>query len=427
MVLQELLKSCWLRVEHPELQMNAFWRRSCLMALGVAGATTASAPRMPGQSPSPMVDAFRVTTKDVGERIQLAASAMPAADFAYRAGPTQRTFAELLKEIAQQTDYFCSAVARSQAPDRANWPPNPTKDTLIDRITVAFHDCVRAVATATDAQLADTVYFRMHDGPPVRVPGARALVLTASYWADAYARLGMYLRANGHVPPEVCRRGAIMWNLNFGCDSGYSRCFDSHGGMRLSRQLEFTDSGRTVRSDGLGPYRPGAGGILGVFDGPRVGLLAYAADGDLQRGLTIDLDHPVLGDIGRPLGVHSERQFFEMEAQWMTGPDQAMRSLLDIPVGTTIAADQVEVNFMLDGAVHVLQMGPQRAGHCYSDPTVIDGAGTSRGTIRRAAENRWEVDVPAGSIARLFDRHLGDPNAVNRGLYYASLHFVVIH
>jgi len=126
-------------------------------------------------------------------------------------------------------------------------------------------------------------------------------------------------------------------------------------------------------------------------------------------------------------GVALERQFFETEAQWMTGPDQAMRSLLDIPVGMTIAADQVEVNFMLDGAVHVLQVGPQSAGHCYSDPTTIHGAGTSRGTIRREAENRWVVDVPAGSIARLFDRHLGDPNAISRGRYYVSLHYTVIH
>ena len=374
-----------------------------------------------------MADAFRATTTDVGERIQLAASAMPAADFAYRAGPTQRTFAELLKEISEQTDSFCSVVAAARAPDRANWPANPTKDTLIDRIRVAFHDCVSHIAKATDTQLADTVYFRMHDGPPVRVPRARALVLTASYWADAYARLGMYLRANNHVPPEVCRRGAIMWNLNFGCDSGYPRCVDSNGGMRISRELVFTDSGRAVRSDGLGPYRPGVGGVLIVFDGPRVGLLAYAAEGDLQRSLIIDLDHPVPGDIGRPLGVHSERQFFETEAQLATGPDQRMRSLLDIPIGTSIAADQVEVNFMLDGAVHVLQIGPQRAGHCYSDPTAIYGEGTSRGSIRRTAEDRWEVDVPTGSVARLFDRHLGDPNAVNMGLYYVSLHFAVIH
>jgi hypothetical protein len=402
-------------------------RQVCRVVLGVSALIGSSAPEALAQSPAPVIEAFRTTTKDVGDRIQMAASAMPTSQYSYRAGPTQRTFAELLQEIARQTDYFCSVVARSTLPSRANWPSDPSKDTLINRISVAFRDCDRALVAVKGDRFSDSVRFAMHDGPAVSIPWARALILSASYWADAYAQLGMYMRANNHVPPEVCRRGAIMWNLNFGCDSGYPRCFDPKGGMRTSSQLTFTDSGYSVRSDGLGPYRPGAGGVLAVFDGPRVGLLAYANDGDLQRAITVDLDHPVPGDTGVPLGVHVERQFFETEAQWMTGPDQAMRSLLDIPVGMTIAADQVEVNFMLDGAVHVLQVGPQSAGHCYSDPTTIHGAGTSRGTIRREAENRWVVDVPAGSIARLFDRHLGDPNAISRGRYYVSLHYTVIH
>lgn len=379
------------------------------------------------QSPSAISEAFRATTRDVGDRIEMAASAMPASEYAYRPGPTQRTFAEILKEIARQTDSFCSVVARSDVPAPANWPSDASKETLINRIRVAFRDCDRALAALTADEFSDSVFFTLHDGPPVRVTRARAVILTASYWADAYAQLGMYMRANNRVPPEICRRGAIMWNLNFGCDSGYPRCVDSKGGMRRSTELVFIDSGRSVRSDGLGPYRPGSGGVLIVFDGPRLGLLAYAAEGNLQRSITIDLDHPVPAGVGVRLGAHVERQFFETEAQWRTGADQAMRSLLDLPVGTTIAADQIEVNFMLGDAIHVLQIGPQSAGHCYSDPTAIHGAGTSRGTIRREAENRWAVDVPPGSVGRLFDRGLGDPNAVDRGLYYVSLHYVVIH
>ncbi len=99
--------------------------------------------------------------------------------------------------------------------------------------------------------------------------------------------------------------------------------------------------------------------------------------------------------------------------------------MLEIPIGTTVKTPQLDVGFRINGRAHVLQMGPQPFGHCYSDGTAIHGNGTTQGTIWREAEDKWIVDLPAGSIGRLFDNHLGDPNAVNLGLYFVSLHFVV--
>jgi hypothetical protein len=35
------------------------------------------------------------------------------------------------------------------------------------------------------------------------------------------------------------------------------------------------------------------------------------------------------------------------------------------------------------------------------------------------------MDLPPGSVGRLFDIHLLEPNAVNKGLYHVSLHYVI--
>src|SRR5690242_3566214 len=111
----------------------------------------------------------------------------------------------------------------------------------------AFVAAAQSPSALTADKFSDSVFFTLHDGPPVRVTRARAMILTASYWADAYAQLGMYMRANNRVPPEVCRRGAIMWNLNFGCDSGYPRCFDTKGGMELSGARRYANSHRASK------------------------------------------------------------------------------------------------------------------------------------------------------------------------------------
>ena len=102
-----------------------------------------------------------------------------------------------------------------------------------------------------------------------------------------------------------------------------------------------------------------------------------------------------------------------------------MQSIRDIPIGTTVFAAQTDVEFAINGVQHSLQMGPQPEGHCYADPTAIHGAGTTRSTIMRADSTTWIVDLPPGSIARLFDVHLGYSNAINKGLYYLSLRFVM--
>jgi tetratricopeptide (TPR) repeat protein len=84
----------------------------------------------------------------------------------------------------------------------------------------------------------------------------------------------------------------------------------------------------------------------------------------------------------------------------------------------------MNVSFHLDGRFHLLQIGPQPFGHCHG-ATRVHGSGTSSGTIYRASETKWVIDLPAGSVARLFDLSHTTLNAVDKGLYYVRLHYEI--
>ena len=92
---------------------------------------------------------------------------------------------------------------------------------------------------------------------------------------------------------------------------------------------------------------------------------------------------------------------------------------------TPSAARQIDVEFHIKGVVHALQVGPQPIGHCYTDGTAVHGNGTSQGTITRPDSTTWIVDLPPGSIGRLYDVKDRYPHAVNKRLYYVSLRFIL--
>jgi hypothetical protein len=100
-------------------------------------------------------------------------------------------------------------------------------------------------------------------------------------------------------------------------------------------------------------------------------------------------------------------------------------SIFNIPVGQTKTAAQMNVGFHVNGRFHILQMGPQPYGHCHSGPNLVSGTGTSSGTIYRASQTKWVMDLPAGSVGRLFDVHNTKGHATDKGLYYVRLHYEI--
>jgi hypothetical protein len=144
-----------------------------------------------------------------------------------------------------------------------------------------------------------------------------------------------------------------------------------------------------------------------------------------RRAILIDLDHPVVAGGGRRLGTVRADNNVVVIAQQQVGADNRLRLMSDIAVGKSVPAPLISIEFPIDGVVHLLQAGPQPVGHCFSDGTAIHGNGTSAGTITRADSSSWVIELPPGSIARLFDVRNQYPHAIDKGLYFVSLKLTI--
>jgi len=181
-----------------------------------------------------------------------------------------------------------------------------------------------------------------------------------------------------------------------------------------------------VSSDGRGPYIQGT-------DGVKWSIVVYEANVIIDedktgikkpRELTVNLNHPVPGGRGVPLGIIADGDDNGLVAELQKVRD-TVPSALSIPVGQTKTLAQMNVGFHINGRFHILQMGPQPYGHCHSGPNLVNGTGTSSGTIFRISQTKWVMDLPAGSVGRLFDVHNTKGYAVDKGLYYVRLHYEI--
>ena len=213
--------------------------------------------------------------------------------------------------------------------------------------------------------------------------------------------------------------------------SGWSDCNAGGGICTVSDTTRFagptvvSDLSDGVSSDGRGPYIPGTEGVLGSGVGFSGGMGIVS-----PRTLTVNLNHPVPGGGGARLGIITDatnsvpRRWIGLGTQWKRVVDDP-QNFHNIPVGQTVTAAQMNVGFHIDGRFHILQMGPQPLGHCHAGTHLVNGAGTSSGTIYRASQTKWVIDLPAGSVGRLFDLYNTTRYAVDKGLYYVRLHYEI--
>lgn len=226
-------------------------------------------------------------------------------------------------------------------------------------------------------------------------------------------------RAQSGPPPEC-----TGWN---DCIRGRSVCTNDRLPPYFGSTI-ISDAVGGLSSDGRGPYVTDIDGVRYSFVvlGHMNLALTEAASAGVARSLTLDLSAPVAGSGAVALGRIAIRGGSNsLYTAWERVGDH-QRSLLHIPVGKTVQAAQINVSFHLDGRFHVLQMGPQALGHCHQNGTRVHGAGTSSGTIHRASPSRWVVDLPAGSVGRLFDASRTVEHAVDKGLFRVRLRYELV-
>lgn len=214
--------------------------------------------------------------------------------------------------------------------------------------------------------------------------------------------------------------------------SGWSDCNPGRSLCTFERRPPFVgplvihDLADGLSSDGRGPYIQGTDGVqfsIVVLANAGLGLRYDKDSMKNPRTFKMNLNNPVPGGGGIPLGIVNVGSDNNLYTSWKRDGNFSP-SLLSIPVGQTVTAGQMNVSFHIDGRFHLLQMGPQPHGHCHG-ATRVHGSGTSSGTIYRASERKWVMELPAGSVARLFDLSNTTLNAVDKGLYYFRLHYEI--
>lgn len=215
--------------------------------------------------------------------------------------------------------------------------------------------------------------------------------------------------------------------------TGWSDCNRGSGGRctferrpPYSGPVAITDYAEGVSGDGRGVYLGGAGGVrYSMVVLGNTGLVLDRRNDSVPnpRQITVNMSNPVPGGGGVPLGIITDNNDLALFTVWRDSAGFSP-SLLSIPIGDSVPAAQMNVSFHIDGRFHVLQMGPLPYGKCHGT-TRVHGVGTSSATILRASATKWVVDLPAGSIGRLFDVSHTIEHAVDRGLYYVRLHFEI--
>ena len=369
---------------------------------------------------------LRVSAHQLGHNLLLKVEAMPPERFTFRPAKGAMSVAELVADLASRNDRYCAVVGAIKAPPRSRVLAAAGKDALVARLRETINYCEQTLATVSVQQLSEDAQGWNWEYV-IGLRRSRAFVATQTMvlWGDRDGQLALALRLNGLVPPRECIGGGD-------CESGENLCKATTPGSPGGR-LVLDGAPYSVRSDDRGPYLHSVGNATVEAENAAALILTAMQNPDVPslRSFRIDLTRPVPRGGGTPLGVvsidtiESRSTYLSILAQWYTEPNYTLHSLLDIPVGTTVRAEQLDVSFAVNGVPHVLQMGPQPMWHCLSDGTTVHGEGTSRATIYRPSASQWIVDLPPGSIGRLFDVHLLAPNAVDKGLYYVSLHFAV--
>lgn len=366
------------------------------------------------QQAAPVSESLRDHARRFTEKVVAAAEAMPAESYRYKPTAEEPVFADLLVSAANASEYLCGRITGTRPANHTVVAIDSPKVVLVKRLRETQAYCRRVLGSLDDAGLAEEI-----QAPTLR-SRASSISDAIAVWADLGARVDLYFRLNSRIPPRPC--DGIYSEVD--CGQGAELCRGKPPIRVTSAELK--DGPFSVRSDGRGVYRTEQqNSVFAVASKAAVLLFVAQPRGRPARSITIDLSQPIAGDIGIPRGVVTDSMYLEVAAQWGADSAHRTRHISDIPVGSTVPAAQIDVEFHINGVVHILQMGPQPIGHCYSDRTAVYGTGTTQGTISRPDSTTWIVDLPVGSVGRLFDTHLSYPHAVNKGLYSISLQLIL--
>ena len=80
-----------------------------------------------------------------------------------------------------------------------------------------------------------------------------------------------------------------------------------------------------------------------------------------------------------------------------------IQNALEVPIGSTVATQRVEIRFFINGNQHILQFGPRTAGE-YQQTDQRNLQGRWNGSrITRDSDTTWTISSSDESLGRLWD------------------------
>jgi uncharacterized damage-inducible protein DinB len=132
-----------------------------------------------------------------------AAEAMPAADYAFKATPQVRSFAELVGHIINANFFSCSQARSEVMPSTTNYEQINDKAALTKALTESLAYCDAAYTATTDTNFGQLVKLAAPGGG--QASRGSVLVFNTTHNNEHYGNLVVYLRLKGLVPPSTAR------------------------------------------------------------------------------------------------------------------------------------------------------------------------------------------------------------------------------
>jgi hypothetical protein len=186
--------------------------------------------------------------------------------------------------------------------------------------------------------------------------------------------------------------------------------------------------GATVIGDSLGDYVHDRSRCTSVTVGEGFFRFGTATTREwpecltASREITLDLTRPVENGGSTAQGVMVGTSYMKVYVVPPLGSDGKNAGLDRLSVGQSVPAfwTAVEVTDKATNRVWSLMFNPdaQVCANAYSAP------GSTRALITRLSASQWRVDLPAGSIGRLY-RGIRPSSESDRGLFYVQAQFVL--
>jgi uncharacterized damage-inducible protein DinB len=176
----------------------------CLLFVPLsASAQTTDAGFNEALSPS-MAAVVKAMHATIRRNLADAAALMPAEEYAFKATPQVRSFAELVGHVATANFFFCSQAKGEQPPPAMQGLQKATdKATLVKGINESLAYCDETYSGTTDANFTQLVTIA---GPNKnQASRGSVLVFNTTHNNEHYGNIIVYLRLKGLVPPSTAR------------------------------------------------------------------------------------------------------------------------------------------------------------------------------------------------------------------------------